>query len=468
MKLAKSARYPYVFINGEVTPSLLRSLDLETSFVVQSVDFIMRARENSGEVNDWDGRIRFLYKSRNGNYYFAVGMLERVLKVLKWYGKDPEINMEFDESEMVIPFNWIGPELHPHQIDAFITAKKMERCILNMPTGSGKTLTGIKLISSFKKPTLILVHRKELLSQWQGAIKSYIGVDATIFTDKKTEKEFGEVTIAMVTSLFNWLKKPGNKLPSFDVLILDEAHHTPADTFYKVAMKCDARYRIGLTATAEREDGSDMYMVAALGEVKQVVTAETLITNHRLAKPIFEFIDLPPIFGRLGGEFAAVYKNGIVLNGERNKVIVARSRQLEADGRKVYVHVEHIAHGKLLSEMSGYPFCYSGTKDRDDIIRKFRNGEIKVLISTLLGEGVDFPDLGAVIMAGGRKTKIGTIQKVGRALRPAEGKTAIIVDFSDKGKYLAQHTRDRYNAYVEVFGDYVCGFSREPKKMMEI
>jgi superfamily II DNA or RNA helicase len=305
------------------------------------------------------------------------------------------------------------------------------------------------------------VHRKELLSQWKESIRKYIGVEATVFTDKKEEKQFGEITVAMVTSLNNWLKVKGNKIPQFEVLIVDEAHHTPSDTFYKVSMGCDARYRIGLTATTEREDGSDLYMVAALGEVKHVVSAEELIGDKLLAKPVFEFIDLPPTFGRLGGEFAAIYKAGIVLNNDRNQVIVSRARQLASEGRQVYVHVEHISHGELLSKMSGYPFCYSGTKERDDIIQNFRNGETRVLISTLLGEGVDFPKLGAIIMAGGRKTKIGTIQKVGRALRPDGDKEAIIVDFIDKGKYISTHTRERYEAYVEVFGDYVSRFKRK-------
>ncbi len=461
LKLSKSPKYPFVFINGELTPTMIRSLDLETSFTVQNVDFVLKAREKAGDTTPWDGKIRFLYKSKNGNYYFPVGLLDRVLKVLKWYDITPEIDLKFDESEFEFSYGWSGPELRSYQIDAFIQAKSYERCIVNLPTGAGKTLLGIKLLSKIGKPTLIIVHRKELLHQWRDAIKAYTGQDATIFTDKKKEKVFGEVTIAMVTSLHNWLKKKENKLPSFDVLILDEAHHTPADTFYRVALKCDARYRFGLTATTQREDGADLYMTAAIGEIKSVVSAEELISSFALAKPRFEFIDLPPTFGRLGGDFASVYKNGIVLNGERNKAIVSRAMQLAAEDRQVYIHVEHIAHGKLLSEMSGYPFCYSATKDRDDIIRSFRDGKTKVLISTLLGEGVDIPNIGAIIMAGGRKTKIGTIQKVGRALRPGKDKDAIVVDFIDKGKYLSLHTRERFNAYVEFYGDYVVNSNKE-------
>lgn len=296
------------------------------------------------------------------------------------------------------------------------------------------------------------------MSQWKSAIKDYTGQDAVLFTDKA--KQFGEVTIAMVSSLNNWLKKKENKLPQFDVLILDESHHTGSDTFYRVALKCDARYRFGLTATPNREDGADMYMTAALGEVKTIIGAEELIETGVLARPRFEFIEMPQTFARLGGDYAAVYRNGITLNGERNKVIATRVKQVVDDGRVVYIHVKSIEHGEILSKLMKVPFVYSKSKDREEVIEKFRRGEIKVIVSTLLSEGFDLKDIDCIVMASGGKSKIDVIQRVGRALRAKDGKTALIIDFSDKGKFLALHTRERYEHYVSVYGDYV----NNPKK----
>ena len=78
------------------------------------------------------------------------------------------------------------------------------------------------------------------------------------------------------------------------------------------------------------------------------------------------------------------------------------------------------------------------------------------LISTLLGEGVDIPAMSAIIMAGGLKTPVGVIQKVGRALRKSPGKEeAVVVDFRDKGAFLARHFQERMDVYREAYGEYV-------------
>lgn len=323
-------------------------------------------------------------------------------------------------------------------------------------TVTHNTVVGIRIISALQKPTLIIVHRKELMQQWKKAIKEYTGANATIFDDKK--KEFGTVTIAMVQSLFNYLKK--NKLPIFDVLVVDEIHHLPSDTFYSVSMKCDAKYRFGLTATTTREDGTDIYMEAGIGPICISVSADDMIKQKHLALPKFEFIEVPASAYSRYADFRDEYKFGITLNDTRNKAIAARLKQLVKEGRQVYVHVEQIDHGKILSELSGFPFVYSKTKTRDEDIEMFRTGETRAIISTLLGEGVDIPNIGAIIMAGGRKTKIGTIQKIGRALRPGKEKDAVIVDFVDKGNHLSRHSVARYNTYCEVYGEYVKNFKR--------
>lgn len=460
IRLRKSPGYPFVFINTPVSglPELfIRTLDLETSYLVQNPDRVIAARnakliKQGIKPEPWDGRIRLLKQSKQGNYYFPVGLLQTVIKTLKWYGVEPELDIRFNETEQEIPIEWRGPSLRDYQVDAFIRAKSSERCITQLPTGSGKSLLALKLITTLKKPTLLVVHTKELFNQWVENFEKYTTITPSKFNDKT--KEFGFVTIAMVQSLDKWLQKKENKPPLFDVLVLDEAHHTPANTFYNVAMKCDARYRFGLTATTKREDGTDLLMVAGLGPIVTQVKPEDLVKCGSLSQPKFEFLSVPPTM-IYGNTYQEIYKSGIVLNTERNALIIQRSKQLAAEGRQVYIHVEHIMHGKLLADISGFPFVYSATKNRSDIIDGFRSGDVPVLISTLLGEGVDIPNISAIIMAGGRKTEIGTIQKVGRALRPSDKSDAIVVDFLDKGKYLSIHAVNRYHAYIKFFGEYV-------------
>jgi len=236
-------------------------------------------------------------------------------------------------------------------------------------------------------------------------------------------------------------------------IVVHNCHHIPARTIYDTALKCDARYRFGLSATPERPDGMDMYLEAAIGPHSINVRAEDLIDQKLLAIPEFEFLEVPATSYRRFADYSDDYKFNVVLNPDRNKSIVSRTKQLVKDGRTVYIHVTRIDHGKILSEMLSAPFVYSKSKDRSEQIEKFKTGENSVLISTLLGEGVDIGGIDAIVMAAGGKSEISTIQRVGRALRPKPGKVAVIVDFIDRSRYLSKHTTERYDAYVKHYGE---------------
>lgn len=448
----KSVGYPLVFISPSQGYHLdnvaISAIDTETSYAVKDIEWIRRA----GRGKDWDGKVHLLRKTKKGTYFFPIGLLKRVEKVLDYMGITYEERLKFLDTGQDCNWEWTGPQLRNYQIDAFIRAKKEERCITQLPTGSGKTILALKLVAALSKPTLVIVHTKELFDQWLRNISENTNIEPTEFNDKS--KEFGTMTVAMVQSLDRWIKKDGNSLPAFDVFVCDEVHHMPCNTFYSVAMKCDARYRFGFTATTNREDGADLMMIAGIGPITTSVKPEDLIGSSFLAKPRFKFLSVPP-YPIKGFTYREVYKNGIVYNPERNMLIVETARKLAESGRQVYIHVEEIAHGKLLSSMSGFDFVYSQSKNRSEVIDKFRRGETKVLISTLLGEGVDIPNISAIIMAGGRKTEIGTIQKIGRALRPTnDGRDAIVVDFIDKGRYISDHAMARAQAYVKFFGEY--------------
>jgi len=122
----------------------------------------------------------------------------------------------------------------------------------------------------------------------------------------------------------------------------------------------------------------------------------------------------------------------------------------------LHVHVERIKHGKLLAERIGCPFLCGkdSTEKRQKILNDFKEGKIRVLVSTLLGEGVNIENLSCLILAHGLKSSTMFIQRVGRALRPGKSGEAIIVDFADKGPFLAKHFEQRYVAAREYYGKY--------------
>ena len=87
--------------------------------------------------------------------------------------------------------------------------------------------------------------------------------------------------------------------------------------------------------------------------------------------------------------------------------------------------------------------------ERKQILEDFGNKKIKILISTVVNEGVNIPSMDVIIMAGGGKSNKQTVQRVGRALRKAEGKSeAVIIDFMDAdGGMLQRHSKARLKTY---------------------
>jgi superfamily II DNA or RNA helicase len=149
---------------------------------------------------------------------------------------------------------------------------------------------------------------------------------------------------------------------------------------------------------------------------------------------------------------------GIVLNEGRNDLIIKMTKELAAQDLTVYVHVERIDHGEMLhGRLPGSVFL-SGSDNstrRQLVLKEFEAGKIKILVSTLLREGVNIQSMNCFVAAGGMKSPIGVIQRIGRALRIAPGKTeAVIVDFRDSGLYLWDHWAERYEVYKSTFGDY--------------
>jgi len=146
------------------------------------------------------------------------------------------------------------------------------------------------------------------------------------------------------------------------------------------------------------------------------------------------------------------------VNEVRNTIIAGVVNDLVMDDDlQVYIHVERINHGQILSLMIDCPFISGkdSTYKRQRVLKAFKQGRLRAMVSTLLGEGVDIPEMDAIVLAHGLKTSIGTIQKIGRALRVRKDKDeAIIVDFIDKGPYIAKHFEQRYKTMKEYYGKY--------------
>lgn len=441
--LKRSRNLPYYFIQGDLPNGVVKTLDDELSYYQQGYEHSERYRRG-----EWDGKVHLLKKTRQGNYYFPCGLLSRVKAVLKAFNLEYKVvdSRKYDYSHLGL--GWNGPNLRPYQQEALMKALESTSGVISLPTGAGKTLIGLRLMYSLDCSTLITVHTKELFYQWHKNIENILGYTPGMVGDGF--KKFKPITIAMMQTAVKM------DIPSFNMLLIDECHHAPCDTLFRIAMKCNAMYRYGLSATPKREDGADLKIWASTGEICANITPEQLIDQGYLAKPKFIILD-PPAKRLPRYSWQKAYDEGVVKHEERNQMIVDIVNRLVNKGLQVYVHVVRIKHGKLLAERIGCPFLSGrdSTERRQQVLEDFESGRLKVLVSTLLGEGVDIPAIDAIVMAHGQKTSVGTIQKIGRALRVRPDKQeAFVIDFSDKGKYLAQHFEARMRAMRQYYGRF--------------
>lgn len=425
--------------------------------------FVQNAqRTKAFKEGRWDGKESLLFKSKKGIYFFPAGMLDTARRVFKdfeveYFVQDIKID-HVRKNYKPLDLKWTGLELRDYQLKAVTDIQNNEGGTICLPTGSGKTLIMLRLAYEYNLPFIVIVHTKELLYQWERTVREYFdGFTPGLVGDGNNH--FDKITIAMLQTVHQMIAKGDTSKFDFPVLFFDEMHRVAADTAYTVAMQINAPARIGSSATPARIDGKEKKLWAAMGEIKSRIPATELIERGLLAKPMFQFLTPPATYISRGTKWHDAYLQGIVLNEGRNDLIIKKTKELSAEGLTVYVHVERIDHGQMLQGRLPGSVFLSGTDNstrRQLVLKEFEAGKIKILVSTLLREGVNIQSMNCFVAAGGMKSPIGVIQRIGRALRIAPGKTeAIIVDFRDSGRFLGSHFEERYECYKGTFGDYV-------------
>lgn len=395
---------------------------------------------------------------------FPVGLLPRVKKFLNSKGYRVRVKDERQIRGTKLNSTWNEDySLRRYQQRAVKKALKEKMGVLALPVGSGKTVVGLRIIHELDLSALIVVHTKELLYQWAEKVEELLGVKAGIVGDNKWNEE--NVTVAMIQTL---LSRGADKLQNdYAIVMFDECHRTSAaEKFYQLGISLPQVYRFGLSATPwRRVRGEEIKIEAVVGPIIYEVKAEDLIREGFLAKPRFEVITYESSMPSFSERYKELYEDVVMNNDERNRAIAEKAKELVKKGHRVLIDVKRIEHGKILKEMlekEGVKaeFLSSQSQNRWEVLEAYKKGEIPVLISTLLKEGVDIPEISAIILAGGGKSDIMTIQTIGRALRPKKGMRAVIVDVADDDPLLYTHFIERQKALKQYYGKY---YDRESK-----
>ena len=330
-----------------------------------------------------------------------------------------------------------------HQVEALRRMLKASWGIIQAPTSAGKTEIFIAFLKVTQLPTLIIVNRISLAMQIRDRLVEN-GIEAGLCCSK----EFIQKPV-MVTTVGSVLRLSGQL---FDVLIADEIHHAQAKTYQKFLKTKVFPLRFGFSATP---NSGDKYKFALIrqyfGNIIYEIDPKPLIENKVLAKPKIKFIDnkVPPG----NNNWAYTYDVCIVKNKIRNEAI---KKLVEEHNLPTLILIRIIEHGKVLNDLIPNSMFVSGIDDpfyRKELIEKFEKGSIKCVVSSnIFNEGISINEIRLLIIASGGKSKIETIQKLGRGLRIKPDKSEVLVyDFVDNGNYFTEkHSRMRKSIYVKA------------------
>lgn len=350
-----------------------------------------------------------------------------------------------------VAFNFQG-ELRPYQQEAVKDILSKHFGVLVAGTGSGKTVMALEVIAKRRQPTLVIVHSRELMYQWEERVRQFLGIKAGLIGDAKFDIQ--PLSIAIVNTA---RKRLADLTPYFGHLVVDECHRVPASLFTEVVKRFDTYYMLGLSATAyRREDGLTRLIYLYMGDRSHQVDPQKLAASGAVLKP--EFIQRPTGFKYVfRGNYQALL-NSLTKNESRNQQITA-DILVEANEREgtILVVSDRVAHCQklalLLAEKGMQASILTGKKsaaERTAIVESLHRGEVKVLISTLqlVGEGFDVAGLVTLFLTTPIKFTGRLRQVIGRILRPASGKQPRVIDYVDEHVgVLRNSARIRLQAY---------------------
>ncbi|HXG66870.1 MAG TPA: DEAD/DEAH box helicase family protein, partial [Blastocatellia bacterium] len=154
-------------------------------------------------------------------------------------------------------------EPRPYQQEAIERWRAASRCgVIILPTGAGKSHVAQMAIELTGRSTLVVVPTLDLMNQWYDLLLS--SYQAEIGLIGGGYFELGAITVTTYASAFRFMEDRGNQ---FGLVIFDECHHLPSGVHRYAAEMCIAPFRLGLTATPEREDGADGLLDHLIGPI---------------------------------------------------------------------------------------------------------------------------------------------------------------------------------------------------------
>jgi ATP-dependent helicase IRC3 len=328
----------------------------------------------------------------------------------------------------------------PYQYEAVAallaaTARGVQRPLLVLPTGTGKTIVFALLVQRRGGRSLILAHRDELIQQ---AVDKLRLVDPTLalgIVQAARDEHTAPTVVASVQTLSRRTRL-ARLVPDFQTIVIDEAHHAPAPTYRRIldycrAWRANGPLVVGVTATPERGDRHSLREV-----FDRIVYQKTLLEMMQAGY----LVDLRALQVLLQADFDALRTpHGDFVEAELERLLLAANApaqvlaafQAHAADRKALLFTPTVALASAMAETfrtAGIPAeALDGTTPlatRRAILQRLHSGVTRVVANcAVLTEGFDEPSVDCIIVARPTQSALLYQQMLGRGTRTYPGKT---------------------------------------------
>lgn len=420
----------------------------------------------------WDHRIHAFRVEASGYRALLVRLVEREIPFI-------DDARGFGRLEDLAPTKAFRP--YKHQSEALATWKKGGMAgVVVLPTGSGKTWLAMMAMDACRRDTLVVVPTLDLLAQWVRVLQEAFGIEVGMVGGG--DFEIRPVTVITYDSAVRHMEHLGNR---FGLLIFDEVHHLPGAVYSYIAKFSLAPFRLGLTATPDRQDGGEAMLDALVGPVLYSSRVS------RLAGDILAPYTVTRVGVELTAEELEVYENAradylgfcrerglrlgspsgwqsflsetcrsrrgqqafesyllqkhIPLNSE-SKFCALGEIFLRHKGDRIIVFtaVNELAYRIARRYLCPVITHQTPPRERVDILARFSSGEYGcVVTSKVLNEGVDVPEANVGVVLSGSGSVREHVQRLGRILRKKGDKQAQLYEVIALGTHEENMSRRR-------------------------
>jgi len=278
-----------ITIRGAPVPLILAVTKVLT---MDNPEYIKRLKRRKGT---WGVPKKLELYTRQGNdLYLPRGFLDELWNIFFQLGY-AQFSMEKNFIEgLAASFGPWNPDfnLWPDQQEAVLNVLSHNDGVLISPAGSGKTVMGLYVVYMRGRCALWLTHTVDLMQQTEEKARKLLGGVGEIGLLGGGIRRWGsgKLIIGMVDTLNENPDIVEALKPVVGTVIIDEAHHFPAQSFIDVAGKFAAKYFYGVTATPDRKDGLEKYLYVGVGPERHRVDRDILYKTGRLIKPEIKFV----------------------------------------------------------------------------------------------------------------------------------------------------------------------------------